>query len=150
MLGPFKTIGSVSEETFWAHLRPSAASLRRHAGPIRDYRQHLLGEMLGPFETNSTTMGPLKIFSVYRVHSILGPSEQFGRYIYWAHSHFTSTFTPWAHVGFPVLFGLFSHGLLQSHCLYLTPLCAAPAPLASVHTRTHRLSECACNDLSRG
>jgi hypothetical protein len=47
--------------------------------------------MLGPFETNGTTVGPLEIFLLYYVHSILGPSKQFERYIYWAHSCFTST-----------------------------------------------------------
>jgi hypothetical protein len=36
-------------------------------------------------------VGPLEIFLLYYVHSILGPSEQFRRYIYWAHSCFTST-----------------------------------------------------------
>jgi hypothetical protein len=33
-LGPFKTIGNMSQEQCWANLRPSAACLRKNAGPI--------------------------------------------------------------------------------------------------------------------
>jgi hypothetical protein len=80
MLGPFKTIGSMSQEQHWvhlkllavclgsdaeaiggmsqerhwAHLKPSAVSLRSDVGPIRGNRQHVSGAVLGPFEAISS------------------------------------------------------------------------------------------------
>jgi hypothetical protein len=34
MLGPFETIGNISHEKCWAHLRSSAAYLMNNAGPV--------------------------------------------------------------------------------------------------------------------
>jgi hypothetical protein len=51
MLGPFKTVGSISQEECWAHSRPSTACLKSDAGPVQDDRQRHRGTTLGPSKT---------------------------------------------------------------------------------------------------
>jgi hypothetical protein len=60
----------------------------------------------------------------------MGPSKQFEEICLLGPFVFYVYITPWAHVGFTVLFGLFAHGLLRRHRLYLAPLCV---PVSSRH-----------------
>jgi hypothetical protein len=49
-MGLFMAVGSIFQDSQWAHMRPSAASLRRSYGPIHDHREYFSGLTMGPHE----------------------------------------------------------------------------------------------------
>ena len=156
-MGPLETISRVSKDHCWAHSGSPLALLKGSTGPTRDNRQRQRAAILGPCEileaylasfsqaehwAHSRSSVSLRLFDSGPIRTIrevylLGPSEQFGRSIYWAHSCYASTYIVWAHVGFTKRFGLFACGFLRSQRLYIVPLCArVRRKLYASHVRT--------------
>ena len=79
------------QEQCWAHLRLSAVSLY-NIGPIQVFR--LVAVLIG----TDLTMGPYKNLC---------------NIVLWAQPNMCALYPQWAHMGFPNIYGPYTHGLYQ-------------------------------------
>ena len=90
-------------ERFWqqqqAHAWASAATLRRHSGPIRENEQYYLVAVMGPYETigsiSRKNSWPICDHQLYVLAAPMVPSDTIGNMsleVHWGHSMLSAAF----------------------------------------------------------